>query len=259
MGSGLNSPRSGRSWAVLLAAVIGVAITARAGFWQLDRAAQKVALQTSLEARGMMPVLLQSQLARTPIEADAQHYRHVTLRGRWLPERTVFLENRQMAGRTGFYVITPLLLSPAGPGDTLGDAVLVQRGFAPRDQLDRTRLPAVPSPPLEVEVNGLIAPPPSRLYEFSPVTSGAIRQNLDLAEFAAETGLALRPVSVLQADAAHHADASASDGLLRQWPLPAVDVQKHYGYAFQWFAMASTMTGLYVWFQLIRPRLRRRP
>ena len=76
----------------------------------------------------------------------------------------------------------------------------------------------------------------------------------DPAEFAAETGLALRPVSVLQADTA----ANADDGLLRQWPLPAVDVQKHYGYAFQWFAMASTMTGLYVWFQLIRPRLRRR-
>ena len=241
---------------VLLAAIVGVVITARAGFWQLDRAAQKVALQTSLDSRGVMPALPQAQLARTLAEAEAQRYRHVTLRGRWLPERTVFLENRQMAGRTGFYVVTPLLLSPAGQGNAARDAVLVQRGFAPRDQLDRTRLPAVPSPAGDVEVIGLIAPPPSRLYEFSAVASGAIRQNLDPAEFATETGLALRPVSVLQADAPH--DASASDGLLRQWPLPAVDVQKHYGYAFQWFAMASTMTGLYVWFQLIRPRLRRR-
>ncbi|CAN5124655.1 SURF1 family protein [soil metagenome] len=256
MGSGLNPPGRGRSWMVLLAAVIGVTITARAGFWQLDRAAQKVALQTALEARGGMPALPQAQLARTLPEADAQHYRHVTLHGRWLPERTIFLENRQMAGRTGFYVVTPLLLSGAGKGD----AVLVQRGFAPRDQLDRTRLPVVPSPAGDVEVNGLIAPPPSRLYEFSAVASGAIRQNLDPVEFASETGLMLRPVSVLQAGAADEANtnANAGDGLLRQWPLPAVDVQKHYGYAFQWFAMASTMTGLYVWFQLIRPRLRSR-
>ncbi len=258
MGSGLSSPSRARSWAVLFAAIIGVAITARAGFWQLDRAAQKVALQSSLEARGVMLALPQAQLARTLAEADAQHYRHVTLRGRWLPERTVFLENRQMAGRTGFYVVTPLLLSQAGQGEAVLDAVLVQRGFAPRDQLDRTRLPAVPTPAGEVDVIGLIAPPPSRLYEFSAVASGAIRQNLDPAAFAAETGLVLRPVSVLQADTPNDANASASDGLLRQWPLPAVDVQKHYGYAFQWFAMASTMTGLYVWFQLIRPRLRRR-
>jgi surfeit locus 1 family protein len=59
---------------------------------------------------------------------------------------------------------------------------------------------------------------------------------------------------VLQADSASTAD----DGLLRQWPRPAVDVQKHYGYAFQWFALGALMAGLYVWFQLVRPRLRRR-
>jgi surfeit locus 1 family protein len=60
-------------------------------------------------------------------------------------------------------------------------------------------------------------------------------------------------VSVQQADSS----ATAGDGLLRQWPLPAVDVHKHYGYAFQWGALGALMTGLYVWFQLIRPRLRR--
>ena len=49
---------------------------------------------------------------------------------------------------------------------------------------------------------------------------------------------------------------TADDGLLRQWPLPAADVHKHYGYAFQWFAMATLIVGLYVWFQLIHPRRR---
>ena len=44
------------------------------------------------------------------------------------------------------------------------------------------------------------------------------------------------------------------DGLLRQWPRPALDVHKHYGYAFQWFALCALMTGLYVWFQLVLPR-----
>jgi surfeit locus 1 family protein len=55
------------------------------------------------------------------------------------------------------------------------------------------------------------------------------------------------------------ASPEGGDGLLRQWPHPAVDVHKHYGYAFQWFALCALMAGLYVWFQLIRPWLRRRP
>jgi surfeit locus 1 family protein len=171
----------------------------------------------------------------------------VKLRGRWVPGRSVFLENRQMQGRVGFYLITPLQL------DGRPDAVLVQRGWAPRDQLDRTALPSVPTPAGLVEVQGHIAPPPARLYEFSTAASGVIRQNLDLASFTTETGLRLAPVSVQQDDSA----SDAADGLMRQWPRPAVDVQKHYGYAFQWFALCALMAGLYVWFQLVRPRIKR--
>jgi surfeit locus 1 family protein len=52
-------------------------------------------------------------------------------------------------------------------------------------------------------------------------------------------------------------DSPTADGLLRQWPAPAADVGKHYGYAFQWFAMSALIVGLYAWFQLLRPALRR--
>jgi surfeit locus 1 family protein len=34
-------------------------------------------------------------------------------------------------------------------------------------------------------------------------------------------------------------------------------VHKHYGYAFQWFALALLVIGLYVWFQVLQPRLTR--
>ena len=105
-----------------------------------------------------------------------------------------------------------------------------------------------------VDVDGLIAPPPGRLYQFAADTTGAIRQNLQLDGFSRETGLTLRPLSVLQTNGAE----VAGDGLLRQWPAPAFDVQMHYGYAFQWFALATLITGLYVWFQLIAPYRRAR-
>lgn len=242
----MTSPRRSRVW-VLLATLIAVAIAVRLSVWQLDRAAQKVAMQTALDARSGLAPITADDLAADVAQATQQHYRPVRLRGRWLADRTVFLENRQMNGRVGFYVVTPLLL--ADPADV----VLVQRGWAPRDQLDRTRLPDVLTPAGVVEVQGLIAPPPARLYEFQGSASGTIRQNIDLEGFAVEIGLRLRPLSVQQTDS----PGAASDGLQRQWPRPAVDVHKHYGYAFQWAALGALMSGLYVWFQLIRPRLKR--
>jgi surfeit locus 1 family protein len=143
--------------------------------------------------------------------------------------------------------VTPLRLDD-------GSAVLVERGWAPRDLLDRTRV-AVPLPPEGVvQVRGRIAPGPGRLYEFAGAASGPIRQNLNVAAYARETGLPLRPFSVVQEDGTDAPDSAPADGLLRQWPAPAADVQKHYGYAFQWFALCALIIGLYAWFQLIRPR-----
>jgi len=235
-----------RAILVLLATLLGVGITARLGFWQLDRAAQKLALQEQLETQATLPELPGSALARRQDEAQAQHYRRVRLRGVWLDRYTVFLDNRQMNGHPGFFIVTPLRIAGAP------EAVLVQRGWVPRDAADRTHLPPLPSAAGEVTVAGHIAPPPARLYEFSSAASGPIRQNLDLAAYSLETGLRLLPLSVVQDE-----PGGPDDGLLRQWPRPAVDVHKHYGYAFQWFALCALMAGLYVWFQLLRPRLQR--
>jgi surfeit locus 1 family protein len=237
-----SAARRRAAW-VLLAAVVGVAAAVRLGFWQLDRAAQKVSIQDRVDARRTLAPLDGAGLARSAAAAAAQHYRRATLRGRWLADRTVFLDNRQMNGVPGFYVVTPLQL------EGHAEALLVQRGWVVRDFRDRSALPPVPTPSGETSVEGLIAPPPSRLFEFSAAASGPIRQNLDLDAYARETRTTLLPLSLLQSDSL----STAGDGLLRQWPVPALNVHTHYGYAFQWFALGALMAGLYVWFQLIRP------
>lgn len=230
-------------WLVAVAALLSAAVTARLGFWQLDRAAQKLELRDRLEQRGAQPPLAAVELARQPAEVAGQLHRRVVLSGHWLHEHTVFLENRQMNGVPGFFVFTPLQLAP-------GDQVLVQRGWMPRDPDDRTRLQPLPRIDGQVVVNGRMAPSPSKLYEFDAAASGPIRQNLDLTDFSREIGLPLRPFSVLQLDAPE----AAADGLRRQWLAPALDVGKHHGYAVQWFALSALIIGLYVWFQLLRPR-----
>ena len=246
----MSERHSRSSNVVLIATVLGVAATSMLGTWQLNRAAQKLAMQAALEARAAFPALSGNELARSAAAALPQHYQRARLTGQWLAARTVFLDNRQMNDKPGLFVVTPLKLSGSD------QAVLVQRGWAPRNFVDRAALPSVPTPAGEVEVTGQIAPPPSRLFEFAGAAPGPLRQNIDMFVFAQEVGIPLLPMSVLQA--AEGDPKKSPDGLLRQWPNPDVGIHKHYGYAFQWFALSALLAGLYVWFQLIRPRLRSR-
>ncbi len=226
-----------------LATVLMVALTFSLGQWQLRRAAQKEALQAAIDAQKRLPALDGRALLATEKIANVLH-REAVLQGTWQAAHTVYLDNRPMDGKTGFWVVTPLLLS----GST--KAVLVQRGWVPRDFNDRTRLPAVLTPEGVVTVAGRMAPPPSKLYEFAGAAQGRIRQNLDLPAYAAETGLDLVPVSLLQT-------GIASEGLQRDWAPPNTGVDRHYGYAFQWFALSALLVGLYAWFQLLLPFRRR--
>jgi len=227
---------------VTLAAILMAGLTLSLGQWQLRRAEQKETLQTAIERQKLLPALDSRSLLATKNIADVMH-RQALLKGVWQDAHTVYLDNRPMAGKSGFWVVTPLALEGSARW------VLVQRGWVPRDFNDRSRLPAISTPQGSVTVSGRMAPPPSKLYEFGGVQTGRIRQNLDIAAFSAEVGQPLLPVSLLQTDA-------ASEGLLRDWVAPATGIDKHHGYAFQWFGLSALIVSLYVWFQLI---LRRRP
>lgn len=224
---------------------MGVAVGLALGAWQLSRAAQKNALNAALVAHRSMPPLDGRALVAAG-DTAALVWRPVRLQGRWLAQQTVFLDNRQMQGKVGYDVLTPLQIEGSDA------VVVVQRGWIQRNFLDRTKLPPVEMPAGAVAVTGLIAPPPPKLYAFAGAESGPIRQNLDLGEFRARTGLPLLTgLSVQQT-------GPASEGLLRDWAQPGSGVEKHYGYAFQWFALGALIAILYVWFQFIAPRRKAR-
>ena len=231
--------RSGRFWLLTLTAILVAALTFSLGQWQLRRAAQKEAIQAAIEAKKTLPALDSRALAAAENIAG-EIYRQVVVQGIWQSAHTVYLDNRTMSGRTGFWVMTPLALQGTHR------VILVQRGWVPRDFSDRTRLPQILTPEGVVTIEGRIAPPPSKLYEFKGVDAGAIRQNLDLSAFGLETGLPLLEASLLQT-------GEPSEGLTREWAAPNVGVAKHYGYAFQWFGLFALVVGLYVWFQMILP------
>lgn len=241
----LSTLHKPRFWVLTVAALVVAVTTFSLGQWQLRRAAQKEALQAAIESQGNQPILDNRALAAFVNVQDALH-RQATLKGVWRAGHTVFLDNRTMDGKTGFNVVTPLVL------DTTSQVVLVQRGWVPRNFNDRTQLPVIMTPKGPVTVRGRIAPPPSKLYEFKGVEAGRIRQNIDTAAFAAEIRMPLLGVSMLQTGV-------ANEGLLRDWAAPNFGVERHYGYAFQWFGLCALVVFLYLWFQVARPlRVHRR-
>jgi surfeit locus 1 family protein len=226
---------------IAFAAVAAIALTTSLGCWQWGRGQQRTALQEAVAAREHSTPVAVSELLAAADADPALVHRPIVLRGQWIAERTVFLDNRQMNAVPGFYVVTPLRLEGSQA------VVLVQRGWVQRNFESRAQLPPVKTPAGTVEVRGRLAPPPAKLYAFSTEEKGPIRQNLDLASFRAETGLPLLPLSVQQAGA-------PSEGLLRQWPQAGSGAERNYGYAFQWWAMSALIAILYVWFQLVVPR-----
>jgi surfeit locus 1 family protein len=234
-----------RWWLVVLATVCTVALTASLGFWQLSRADEKQNLETLIEARGAMEPWTTPELAASADLSEGYH-RQAKLTGEWVPQASVFLDNRPMGGRSGFILVTPLKLQG------LSQTILVQRGWVPRDFVDRTRVPVIDSPSGRVTVEGRLAPPPSQLFELGASPKGPIRQNIVLASFAQETGLTLLNASLLQT-------APADKAFERDWPRFAAGAQKNVGYAVQWFAMSATAALLFLWFQIISPRRKHRP
>ena len=240
-------PSRRRELLVLVAAVASIALAGRLGLWQLDRAHQKEAIEAARAARQAEPPLTAAELAREPAAVVAQTYRRVRLGGRWVDGRTVYLDNRQMGGKVGFFIVTPLLIADST------QAVLVQRGWLPRNFADYESLPKVPTAAGPVEVEGSVAPAPSRMLELGAPASGPIRQNADPLSYARETRLDLLPLAVIESATPRN----ARDGLDRRWPAPTSGVQTNYGYAFQWFAIGTVIACLYAWFRIVLP-LRRR-
>jgi len=240
---GAGSPRSRVVWFVV--ALACAMLTARFGVWQLSRAHTKIAYANLVAERLTMPAVPQEALARDAAAAEQQWHRQVVLTGEWVGARTIFLMNRTMDERSGFYVMTPLRLPD-------GSAVIVQRGWVPRDDADPLKVPTIPTPAGPVTVTGRAAPWPSHWIDIGHGNGGPVRQNLEREPFQAESGLALRPLTVAE----EPTDANAHDGLRRDWPatLGGVSVVTNYGYAVQWFAMSIAFLGLYVWLQFIRPR-----
>jgi cytochrome oxidase assembly protein ShyY1 len=248
----------------LLLVTVGASCVAL-GFWQLDRAAERRAIAQSI-AQGRAADAL--NLNDRVLEPRAlNNWTPATAQGYWRDDLSVLLDNRNLEGRPGLWLATPLVLAE-------GPAVLVLRGWFARplgaqsaplittsakQQIIRGELAQhVPklfelwsskqtsrltftkrqteTPATKEPANSLSATNPSGLRQAPTPTvdTGPMPrlQNLSLAELSEQGGLNLLPVVLMQT-------SDSNDGLIRVWPEPAVDADKNLGYATQWFGFAA--------------------
>lgn len=254
-----------------LAAIAIIALTVMLGMWQLRRADYKHHLaQAREEASQTTPLELTDLLAidgSLKMDTLEQKKRAETLpygirarlTGHWLPESTVYIDNRTLKGIAGFHVVTPLVLANSSL------VVAVNRGWVPRNVQDRNRLPVVPTMQGIVRFEAWIERPQKALElggdqgEASRVIGSktgnsdntALWQNFDAPRLAERAKVNLPPWLLRQSN-----QVDFKDGLNRDWPAPANDVAKHQGYAFQWFGLATLTAVLWLWFVMIKPRRR---
>jgi surfeit locus 1 family protein len=227
-----------------VSALLIIAIGCAAGIWQLGRADTKIALAANLLARQQMAIL---NANAGPWTLDEASERRMIARGQYIPEAAVWLDNRPRpvppagsnTAQAGFYLLMPLRL------EGKDEVLWVNRGWAPRNQENRETLPPVQTPAGLVNVEGIVFAHPGKVYELGSdkaapkLNMPRIEQNLNLESEAKLHGWTQTPF-ILRLE-----ESGIQDGLLREWAPLTTGVDRHYAYAFQWFALA--FAGLVFW------------
>jgi surfeit locus 1 family protein len=218
------------------AAILVVAVCVTAGNWQARRAEYKQSLADRFDQRGAAPVAV---LGAQKVDGQSWAFRRVRVRGEYVPEKGVLLDNRVLRGRVGYEVLTPLRIEGGGTH------VLVNRGWVAAPPT-RAELPKVASPAGVQEIEGVAVLPPERVFELGDgAPAGAVWQHFLMDRYERWSGLALQPVIVQQTGV-------VADGLVREWPRPDAGTEKHRVYMMQWYAFAALGFGLWAWFTLFR-------
>ena len=201
--------------------------------WQLNRAHEKEGLAAHLAVLAKDSPLV---LPATEIQARDVEWRRVKVHGRFVPRYGILIDNRIYRGVAGYHVVMPLEMGTAGGASRF---VLVNRGWVAGNP-DRSKLPDIRTPETAVDVTGLAVTPTRRFLELAAGTEqGSVWQNLTLDRYRKAFPISIQPVVIEQ-------ESPLDDGLVREWDPPNLGVDRHYGYAFQWLALATTLLVFYL-------------
>ena len=196
------------------------------GFWQLDRADEKRAIEGQIASANSGDVEL---VTSVEFLKDKEYY-HVRLQGSYVGDKQFIYDNQIVDQISGYYVLTPLVLK----GDS--KAVLINRGFIPWNGR-RDKLADIDIGEELTEVKVQISKPVKRMeLEASELTGDfpVLIQALDLDEMSTIASLDFASVVGLLSP-------ETENGFVRQWEPYTGSIERHIGYAIQWFLMAFVL------------------
>ena len=210
--------------AALIIATLALLISL--GFWQLDRADEKRAIEDQIASANSGDVEI---VASTEFLKEKEYY-HVRLQGSYIDDKQFIYDNQIVDQISGYYVLTPLVLK----GDS--KAVLINRGFIPWNGR-RDKLADIDIADKLTEVKVQISKPVKRMeLEASELTGDfpVLIQALDLDEMSTIASLDFASVIGLLSP-------ESDNGFVRQWEPYTGSIERHIGYAIQWFLMALVL------------------
>ncbi len=230
-----------KKWWFLMVALPIVGLCAKAGFWQLDRAAEKQAL---IERLTVGEAVLRSGSALATADLSNRSYR-IEIEVAREDGPLLFLDNRIQDGRAGYEVFS--VVRPLNGGQHL----LVNLGWVEASPL-RSDLPNVEVPDTWM-LRGRWVPLTESYTMSAPATEQVddqirVQSLLDHQPADALPGLFLALLDHQPADALP--GLFLAEGVLSRdaiGPMPRLGPETHYGYAVQWFLMASVLLGLTGW------------
>ena len=214
------------NWQASLLVVMLLPVVCSLGFWQLQRSDEKHAMQQLFEQRKASAPVMIEELD----DSSDLRYQPVRMRGEYLNDKAIFLDNRIYQGRFGYEIITPVKLASSG------SVVLVNRGWLQGDR-SRRSLPAIRHIEGEVILLGEVHVPvgkPLRLGRDDAQGWPKVVQTVDVAALTQELSHQVFPYTVRLA----HNQAGAEQA---NWVVVNMTPEKHTGYAVQWFAMGVAL------------------
>jgi len=196
------------------------------GFWQLDRADEKRAIEDQIASANSGDVEF---VTSVEFLKDKEYY-HVRLQGLYIDDKQFIYDNQIVDQISGYYVLTPLVLK----GDS--KAVLINRGFIPWSGR-RDKLANIDIGEKLTEVKVQISIPVKRMELKVSETTGdfpVLIQAFDLDEMSTIASLDFASVVGLL-------NPESENGFVRQWEPYTGSIERHIGYAIQWFLMAFVL------------------
>ena len=196
------------------------------GFWQLDRADQKRTIEASIQKANTGVV----ELIVNQNELLNKEYYEVRLQGSYVSDKQFIYDNQIVDQASGYYVLTPFVLTGQS------NAIMINRGFIPwngrRDQLADI---AVGSASREIKVQ--VSKPIKRIE----LKTSDINNQFPVLIQAIDFDVIEEISSTSFVDVIGLLDPSSDDGFVRKWEPYTGSIEKHIGYAIQWFLMALVL------------------